>query len=387
MTSSLSAVGGALKLGFFVSGLTVASLVARLATADTTPGGLRRVEVQALADRLDGRLSDESLRRLLDAEDVLGRFDPAIKAPPELSAVHPFEGPAPNLHMFSLAPSSAQLVNAALPLSLDPNPPARPFVFQGSAEDRRLALTCLTQAVYYEAGFEPGPGQQAVAQVVLNRMRHPIFPHSVCGVVYQGADLKTGCQFSFTCDGSLARAPQPAAWARARTVAEQALNGFVMKEVGGATHYHTQWVVPWWRPTVTKVAQVGAHIFYRWSGALGLPAAFTMHYAGGERIKAAPLPPGLDAPASAAPSVMLAKDAGGRVHAVLSVAGATPPPLTPQDRLAGLAQLAKAQQAAAAPAVPASTVETVALGSDVRPPAIPDAKPVAKPIPYARPSL
>src|SRR5208282_1511915 len=108
---------------------------------------------------------------------------------------------------------------------LAPNPPARPFLFNGSAEDRVKALTCLTQAIYYEAGFEPPAGEQAVAQVVLNRMRNPIFPHNVCGVVYQGADLKTGCQFSFTCDGSLNRKPQAEAWDRARLVAEQALNG------------------------------------------------------------------------------------------------------------------------------------------------------------------
>ena len=393
MQPSLSALGGALKLGFFVSGLTVASLAARLATADTTPGGLQKAEIQALAAKLDGRLSDDTLRKLFDAENqpLFGRFDPAQKQAPELSAIHPFEGPAPNLHLFSLPPSSAQVVNAALPFSLDPNPPARPFLFKGSAEDRKLALTCLTQAVYFEAGFEPGTGQQAVAQVVLNRMRHPIFPHSVCGVVYQGADLKTGCQFSFTCDGSLAKTPQKDAWTRAQYVAEQALSGYVMKEVGGATHYHTQWVVPWWQPTVSKVAQVGAHIFYRWQGALGLPGAFTMHYAGNEQIRATPNTPGLDQP-----NVLLAKDVDTRVHAVLTVADATPTlqpataPMTPRERLAGLAQLAKAQQGGgdqSAPAATPSTVETVTLGSDVKTAAVPDVKVTVKPIYYGRPSL
>ena len=391
MQSSLSALSGALKLGFFVSGLTVASLAARLATADTTPGGQQQVEIRALAAKLDGRLSDDTLRKLFDAENpaLFNRFDPGQKQPPELSAIHPFEGPAPNLHLFSLSPSNAQLVNAALPLSLDPNPPARPFVFKGSAEDHRQALQCLTQAVYFEAGFEPGTGQQAVAQVVLNRMRHPIFPHSVCGVVYQGADLKTGCQFSFTCDGSLAKTPQKDAWIRAQSVAEQALGGFVMKEVGGATHYHTQWVVPWWQPTVSKVAQVGAHIFYRWPGTLGLPGAFNMRYAGNEQIKATPNAPGLDEP-----GVLMAKDVDTRVHAVLTVADATPTlqpataPLTPRERLAGLAQLAKAQQTAADPAAaPSSTAESVALGSDVKAAAVPDVKVTVKPTYYGRPSL
>ncbi len=331
MESRLSVAGGALKLGFFVSSLTIATLAARLATADVAPGVETRAEVKALAERTHGRLTDATLRTLVDAESdpLFDRFDPAARRAPDFAAVHGFEGPAPNLHLFQLPPSSAQAVNAALPFSLDVNPPARPFVLKGSAEDRESALTCLTQAVYYEAGFEPGNGQQAVAQVVLNRMRHPIYPHSVCGVVYQGAALKTGCQFSFTCDGSLAKTPQPAAWDRARKVAELALDGYVMKEVGGATHYHTQWVVPWWQPTVSKVAQVGAHIFYRWQGALGLPGAFTMHYAGNEHIVVTPgAPPLTDA-------VIAPHDVDNRVHTVIQLADATPQ--TPRERMAALA--------------------------------------------------
>ena len=142
------------------------------------------------------------------------------------------------------APQSAQAVNQGVPVSAEPILPARPFVFQGGAGDRQAALTCLTQAVYYEAGFEPLTGAQAVAQVVLNRVRHPIFPKSVCGVVYQGASLKTGCQFSFACDGSLGKTPAKGAWDRAKAVAEKALGGYVAKDVGEATHYHTNYVLP-----------------------------------------------------------------------------------------------------------------------------------------------
>jgi spore germination cell wall hydrolase CwlJ-like protein len=69
----------------------------------------------------------------------------------------------------------------------------------------------MTQAVYYEAAYEPLQGRRAVAQVVLNRVRHPAFPNSVCGVVYQGSNQRV-CQFSFTCDGSLNRKPSAAAW-------------------------------------------------------------------------------------------------------------------------------------------------------------------------------
>ena len=80
----------------------------------------------------------------------------------------------------------AKLINAALPFAQSPLHAARPFAASGSDTDQRRALLCLTQAVYYEAGFEPVDGRRAVAQVVLNRMRHPAFPKSVCGVVYQG---------------------------------------------------------------------------------------------------------------------------------------------------------------------------------------------------------
>jgi hypothetical protein len=160
--------------------------------------------------------------------------------------------------------------------------PALPFVFKGSAEDRRRALRCLTQAVYYEAALEPDNGQAGVAQVVLNRVRDPNYANTVCGVVFEGAERVTGCQFSFTCDGSLAQAPVGWAWDRARKVAERALNGAVAQDVGTATHYHADYVHPWWAPTVAKVTQIGAHIFYRWKGVYGETAAFRKTYNGRE---------------------------------------------------------------------------------------------------------
>lgn len=336
MYQSLPAARGALKLGFFISSLMLAALGARLASADVSPGARLHAQVFAIARDAGPRLTDGSLRKLLDAQDssLFARFDPAAKHPSEFSILHGFEGPVPSLRMFGLTPTGAQAVNAAVPFSLADNPAARPFVLKGDAGDRARAVQCLTQAVYFEAGFEPGEGQQAVAQVILNRMRHPIYPHSVCGVVYQGADLKTGCQFSFTCDGSLAKTPQKAAWDRSRAVAERALNGFVLKSVGEATHYHTQWIVPWWQPSVSKVAQIGAHIFYRWPGTLGLPGAFNGRYAGAERIIATP-----SAPSQLAPLEALPKDADGRVHAVLTLASndATPLPTTPRERMAALA--------------------------------------------------
>jgi hypothetical protein len=114
-----------------------------------------------------------------------------------------------------------------------------------------------------------------VAQVVLNRVRHPAFPNSVCGVVYEGSTRVTGCQFTFTCDGSMAHAPLPSLWNRARKVAEAALAGSVYAPVGQATHYHANYVVPYWASSLVKTSIEGAHIFYRWAGGWGRPAAFT----------------------------------------------------------------------------------------------------------------
>jgi spore germination cell wall hydrolase CwlJ-like protein len=169
-----------------------------------------------------------------------------------------------------LRPEQAQRWNAAIPTIEGPNPAASAFV-QGApgASTIERSTECLTAAIYYEAGSETADGQRAVAQVVLNRVRHPAYPHSVCGVVFQGADRHLGCQFSFACDGSLARHPAAAGWARARLIAEAALGGFVYAGVGWATHYHADYVVPYWASSLVKVTTIGAHIFYRWTGALG----------------------------------------------------------------------------------------------------------------------
>lgn len=178
-------------------------------------------------------------------------------------------------------------MNAAIPNDSSPILSASPFTaISGEAGigTRMTALECLTSAIYYEAASESSEGQRAVAQVVLNRVRHPAFPHSVCGVVFQGAERTTGCQFTFTCDGSLARPRNPLSWRRAMSVAAAALAGYVERSVGTATHYHTIWVVPYWQSSLTKITTVGAHIFYRWAGGWGTPGAFSASYAGTEML-------------------------------------------------------------------------------------------------------
>ena len=143
---------------------------------------------------------------------------------------------------------------------------ALPYVASGDSGTFDRSLECLTQAIYYEARSQSDDGQRAVAQVVLNRVRHPAFPNSVCGVVYQGSERTTGCQFTFTCDGSMNGGVQPYAWERARRIAEAALHGSVYRPVGLATNYHTTAIHPYWAPSLVPQVIVGAHIFYRRPG-------------------------------------------------------------------------------------------------------------------------
>jgi len=197
-----------------------------------------------------------------------------------------------------LAADSAPTASAALTPSGQPASLldiARPLRVSGSDSDHARAQRCMTQAIYYEAASESDAGQRAVAQVVLNRVTHPAWPNTVCGVVYQGSERTTGCQFSFTCDGSLARQPSAIFWTRASRIAREALAGAVYAPVGLATHYHTLAVHPYWADSLEQVTVIGAHQFYRWPGAAGSRSAFTMRHIGGEplpgRAPTSPPPP------------------------------------------------------------------------------------------------
>jgi hypothetical protein len=207
-----------------------------------------------------------------------------------------------------------------------PIAPATPFKFVGSSADRSNARDCLALAAMAEAG-NTDPGQRAVMQVILNRVRHPAFAKTVCGVVFEGSQRQTGCQFTFTCDGSLTRRYGDAAWAAARRRADEALGGAVYAAVGTATHYHTDWVYPSWSPQLQKLAQVETHLFFRWPGEWGTSkswqsyrggeASFAALMAGpGEGVSASGLPEPGDADASLAIAVLpkdTPKISGGQV--------------------------------------------------------------------------
>lgn len=172
--------------------------------------------------------------------------------------------------------------NSEVPFAQRRDDAASKFILKVDGDNRGRAVDCLAQAVYYEAASEGAEGQRAVAQVVLNRLRHPGYPSSICGVVYQGSERVMGCQFTFTCDGSLLRRPNLAMFAAAKRIAIEALAGRVFALVGHATNYHADYVLPYWAASLDKQVQVGRHIFYRLKGILGSSSAFGQRYAGRE---------------------------------------------------------------------------------------------------------
>lgn len=188
----------------------------------------------------------------------------------------------------TLTPAEEEAVRAAIEAELAEHsgyqgPVPAGITFRPASDaDRERALRCMTQAIYYEAGTESEAGQRAVAQVVLNRVRHPGYANSICGVVYEGSERSTGCQFTFTCDGALARRPVPGLWAQARRYAREAIDGRQFRDVGYATHYHTLDIWPYWGRTLTMTNMIGRHLFHRLRGSPGSPGAFTVRYSGRE---------------------------------------------------------------------------------------------------------
>ncbi len=259
-------------------------------------------------------------------------------------------GLRPNYNVHRLTWDQARRINSLMPAAAVGVDAAKPFILSTASKDGREALHCLTQAAYFEAGGEGAEAQAAVAQVVLNRMRHPDYPKSVCGVVYQGVSRDTGCQFSFTCDGSLGRALDAAAWNGARKVAARALNGYVVPAVGAATYYHADYVLPAWAPSLVKLTTVGPHIFYRMSGEAGQAEALTGRYAGGE-LRAAGALLAVTRKAAEATVKLASVGNGERVH--MQIAG--------DDAKLNAAQIATVTPVSApTPGTPAPTIAPVA---------------------------
>ena len=218
------------------------------------------------------------------SSDERARFAPAesgghalaeVPALPE-SPTNGLSAPEPRIGV-----AKARKLNAAIPFASADERPARPFQFVGSFADRARAADCLAIAAMAEAGGG-SDGQRAVIQVILNRVLHPAFAKTICGVVFEGSHRASGCQFTFTCDGALARNYSADSWARARNRAFEALGGLVYSPVGLATHYHTDWVHPYWSDSLLKLTRVDTHLFFRWKGYWGDAALLARPYRGRE---------------------------------------------------------------------------------------------------------
>ena len=150
-------------------------------------------------------------------------------------------------------------------IAYHPTPEGLNFRYKGEsqAEFEERERRCLAIAIYFEARGEPLQGQVAVAQVILNRVRSPLFPETICGVVYQGQHQK-GCQFSFTCDGKSDIPRSDAQWAQAQDISRQITAGELwLPEVGYSTFYHANYVSPRWAGSMNKIDKIGRHIFYK----------------------------------------------------------------------------------------------------------------------------
>ncbi len=146
-----------------------------------------------------------------------------------------------------------------------PTPEGLDFRYKGEsqAEFEQRERRCLAIAIYFEARGEPVQGQVAVGQVILNRVRSPMFPETICGVVYQG-QMEKGCQFSFTCDGKTDIPRDNEQWALAQDISKQITAGELwLPEVGYSTFYHANYVNPRWAGSMNKIDKIGRHIFYK----------------------------------------------------------------------------------------------------------------------------
>ena len=260
-----------------VAVMTVACIAFLLSSGQLRPPAV--FSPYSVSVPLDFRAYDPSRWAIMNAED----YEAALKIDPTL--------PDPTSVGFGDAATLPPVDPALLRDEAFVGPPAKAYLFRGvTALDRERAHYCLTAAIYYEAASETDDGMRGVAQTVINRVRHPSFPNTVCGVVFQGSQRAGVCQFTFSCDGAMARAPSKPNWLRASRVASAALGGFVFPKVGLATHYHTQAIWPRWGKSLVMTNIVGAHIFHRWRGRWGMPDAFRAPYLGREPVPGPYLP-------------------------------------------------------------------------------------------------
>lgn len=325
-------------------GLALASLLACLALVATS-GQLRAFAPgsYSVSVPLEFKPYDPTRWAIMNAED----YEAALKLDPTL--------PDPDSVGYGDAAALPPTDPATLRQEAFVGPPAKPYVFRGvTALDRERAHYCLTAAIYYEAASETDDGMRGVAQTVINRVRHPSFPNTVCGVVFQGSQRVGVCQFTFSCDGAMARTPSKPNWLRASRIAAAALNGYVFPGVGLATHYHTQAIWPRWGKSLVMTNIVGAHIFHRWRGRWGMPDAFRAPYLGREPV------PGPYTPVAQQLAVLSGKGAAGIDAALFPEGSGAAAPLPATAAAPTPQAMTQAERPIGTPAAPAATAPAYA---------------------------
>ena len=180
---------------------------------------------------------------------------PKVSRADALSSTTPAPADGPPIAMDLRLPNASAVPRVA-------GRPSYAALLVGDRGDRERK--CLAQAVYFESRSEPEEGQAAVAQVVLNRATSGLYPASICGVVYQNRTHYKACQFSFACEGRSLRITEPEAWRTATRIADAVIGGQTyLSDVGGATHYHANYVRPGWARRLVKMDVIGHHVFYR----------------------------------------------------------------------------------------------------------------------------
>ena len=124
-------------------------------------------------------------------------------------------------------------------------------------------MSCLAEALYFEARGEPIKGQLAVGEVILNRVEDTRYPSSICKVINQGTGRRFACQFTYTCDGKLETVHERKPYEMALKIAKILMTTHDGKLTRGSTHYHSNYVKPKWSKKFERVAKFGRHIFYR----------------------------------------------------------------------------------------------------------------------------
>ena len=240
-------------LGFAFAALAITGTAAEAVSARILPAAERPEPHRQIVPETIAAVAENNNVTLVAVDYVTAEIPSPLTRParPSVGTLAPISVPQ--------APTMTELADAALTDTLSP---ARRLRLD--AKTRAKAETCLATAIYFEARGETLRGQIAVAQVIMNRVFSRYYPNSVCEVVYQNVHRRNACQFSFACDGKRDVVANRYAWAVSKYVASLTIDGKIWDpDVAKATHYHANWVDPWWVSTMRKMASHGVHIFYR----------------------------------------------------------------------------------------------------------------------------